>query len=206
MMGRIGIAALMGAGCIVLAAGSAEAETRLRLNYGYEPSYESYYPGPLYIPEPRYYYYELQPRRPTRWDPVLRRRAVRRLYQYDPNYYAYEPEYYEPEYIPPPRKKKKKLSLPTTKQPSKKVVTKDSTKVVTKDADDVVTTTKPAKKSSALSCDKASDIVTGYGFSNVKATSCSGSVYSFAAARDGKPYSIKLSAASGELTEVKKVK
>jgi len=202
MMGRFGIAALIGAGC-ALTAGSAEAETRLRLNYGYEPSYESYYPGPAYIPAPRYYYYELRPRRPMRWDPALRRRALRRLYQYDPNYYAYEPDYSEPEYIAPPRKKKKKLSLPSSKEPTKKVVTKDAAKVVPKDAPKE---TKAAKKSSAMSCDKASDIVTGYGFSDVKATSCSGSVYSFAAARDGKPYTIKLSAASGELTEVKKVK
>lgn len=194
MNGRLGIAALIGAGCLALSAGAADAGARLRLNYyPYEPTYDSYYPGPLYIPAPRYYYYELRPRRPMRWDPALRRRAARNVYLYDPNdpYYSNDLGYYEPEIVPP-RRKKKKLTLPSSKQPGEKIVTKDATK--------------NTKKTGAMSCDKAGEIVSGYGFSGVKATSCKGSVYSFAAARDGKPYTVKLSAASGELTEVKKVK
>ena len=56
-----------------------------------------------------------------------------------------------------------------------------------------------------MSCDKAGSIVSGYGFSSVNPTSCKGKVYAFNATRDGKSFTIKLDAASGELTEVKKL-
>ncbi len=56
----------------------------------------------------------------------------------------------------------------------------------------------------AVSCEEAQGIVSDFGFSDVKATSCSGSTYEIEAVRDGKPFTIKLSAADGELTEVKK--
>ena len=63
----------------------------------------------------------------------------------------------------------------------------------------------PAESSAAaLSCEDAADIVEGFGFSDVQSTSCSGDVYGFEASRDGNAYSIKLSAANGELTEVRK--
>ncbi len=58
----------------------------------------------------------------------------------------------------------------------------------------------------SLSCEKAETIISGYGFTGVKASSCEGKVYAFDAARDGKTYAIKLDAASGELTEVRKVR
>jgi hypothetical protein len=104
-----------------------------------------------------------------------------RLRQYS---YQYQPDYYEPEvnpnYIPPPRNKK------ATSLPSQKL-------------------SKPAqKKSAGISCDKATKIVSDYGFTEVKPTTCTGKVYAFNATRDGKPFAIKMSAASGELTEVKK--
>ena len=54
-------------------------------------------------------------------------------------------------------------------------------------------------------CDKAEKIVSGYGFTSVKPTTCTGQVFAFNATRSGKAYVIKLSSASGELTEVKKV-
>ena len=57
----------------------------------------------------------------------------------------------------------------------------------------------------ALSCDKAGQIITGYGFSSVKPETCTGKVYAFAAARDGKTFAIKLDSSNGELTEVKKL-
>lgn len=64
---------------------------------------------------------------------------------------------------------------------------------------------KPASRAAGqISCEAAAGIVGGFGFSDVRATSCSGNVYSFSASRDGSAYSIKLSAADGELTEVKK--
>ena len=66
----------------------------------------------------------------------------------------------------------------------------------------------PPPKSAAtagLSCDKAGSIITGYGFSSVKPDSCKGKVYAFNATRDGRSFAIKVDAASGELTEVKKL-
>ena len=64
---------------------------------------------------------------------------------------------------------------------------------------------KTASKAEGLSCDKATSVVSGYGFSSVTPSSCSGKVYAFNAMRDGKSFAIKLDPASGELTEVKKL-
>ncbi|MGI9462883.1 MAG: hypothetical protein ACR2OM_03035, partial [Aestuariivirgaceae bacterium] len=62
----------------------------------------------------------------------------------------------------------------------------------------------PAKKApkGRISCQKAQEIVAGFGFSDIEAKSCNGKSYDFAAKRDGKPFTITLSSASGELTEV----
>jgi hypothetical protein len=64
---------------------------------------------------------------------------------------------------------------------------------------------KTASAASGMSCDKAGEIVSGYGFTSVKPTTRTGQVFAFNATRSGKAYVIKLSSASGELTEVKKV-
>ena len=56
-----------------------------------------------------------------------------------------------------------------------------------------------------MSCDKAGNIISGYGFTSIKPQSCTGKVYVFNATRSGKNYLVKLSSASGELTEVKKI-
>lgn len=63
----------------------------------------------------------------------------------------------------------------------------------------------PLTSSAALTCDKAGAIIEGYGFSGVKPGSCKGQVYAFNATRDGKSFAIKVNAANGELTEVKKL-
>lgn len=55
-----------------------------------------------------------------------------------------------------------------------------------------------------LSCEAAADIVENFGFSDVQSTSCSGDMYGFDASRDGDSYSITVSAADGELTEVRR--
>lgn len=62
-----------------------------------------------------------------------------------------------------------------------------------------------AAAATGLSCEKATSVVTGYGFSSVQPASCSGKVYAFNATRDGNSFAIKLDSASGELTEVKKL-
>ena len=106
--------------------------------------------------------------------------------------YGYEPDYYEPEYAPPRKviKRKPKAQLasreaePAPRPIKRKIVAAPSAKL--------------------MSCSKASGIVSGYGFSDVKSTDCQGQSYAFKAMRDGKPYVIKLSAKSGELTDVAK--
>jgi hypothetical protein len=67
-------------------------------------------------------------------------------------------------------------------------------------------TPEPAEASSigGLSCEAAADIVETFGFSDVQSTSCSGDVYGFDASRDGSSFSITVSAANGELTEVRR--
>lgn len=56
-----------------------------------------------------------------------------------------------------------------------------------------------------LSCEKATSVVSGYGFSSVEASTCSGKLYAFNGKRGGNSFAIKLDPASGELTEVKKL-
>ncbi|HUR43795.1 MAG TPA: hypothetical protein VMZ01_06830 [Aestuariivirga sp.] len=62
------------------------------------------------------------------------------------------------------------------------------------------------KPKNTAACDKAAGILSGYGFTAIKASDCTGQVYAFDASRDGKTYAVKLNAASGELTEVRKVR
>jgi hypothetical protein len=117
-----------------------------------------------------------------------------RYYNYDPDYdYYYGPEYlpepnYQPEYVPP--RKRKTYARPQSQLPSRPQAAKK---------------TQAAKqKPTSISCAKAGQIVSGYGFKSVETVTCKGQVYAFNATRDGKPFAVKLNSASGELTEVKK--
>ncbi len=179
-------------------AADADARKRYR-NYG-AYGYEGYYPGPQYVPPPPRYYY----------DPF-----------YDP--------YYDPYYDPPIRKvkpaKKKaakdrsvvskktvKTKSVATKEPAplvlapKKALPSAPKKTLSLDTPAKSSPSIPVKSNNAVSCDKATSILSGYGFSGIKASDCTGQVYAFDAARDGKTYAIKLNATSGELTEVRKVR
>lgn len=160
MLIRLGLIAAVLASATIAFASGADADSRWKFRYyNYDPDYDFYY-GPEYVPQPRYYRYFRRDRPAYRYD--------------DENDYAYDPNYYEPEYVPP-RKKRKSYAQPQA-----------------------------TKKATAISCAKAGQIVSGYGFKSVEQVSCSGQTYAFNATRDGKPFTIKLSAASGELTEVKK--
>lgn len=108
----------------------------------------------------------------------------------------YEPGYEgeEPVYIAP--KKKKTAKAAPAPKPSGAVVEKKAVSSTGK---------KTASVATAISCDTAERIVSDYGFANVTPTTCTGQVFTFNATRSGKAYVIKLSSASGELTEVKKV-
>lgn len=104
-------------------------------------------------------------------------------YPRNPAVYDFEDEYYEPQYEPEARPLKKQ-----TAKPAKAAVA-------------------PAAKKTAevLSCSKATKVVSGFGFSDVKSVDCKGQVYAFNAVRDGKKFAIKFNAVNGELTEVKKL-
>lgn len=56
----------------------------------------------------------------------------------------------------------------------------------------------------AITCQGGKKIVAGFGFTDIKATRCSGRLYAFNAKRDGKPFEIEVSSASGELKKVKR--
>jgi len=160
--------------CATMAFASyADAGSRMKFRYyNYDPDYDYYY-GPEYLPEPNYYRYF---------------RRDRPDYNDDDEDYAYEPDYYQPEYVPP--RKRKTYARPQYQLPSRPQAAKK---------------TQAAKQMpTSISCAKAGQIVSGYGFKSVETVTCKGQVYAFNATRDGKPFAVKLNSASGELTEVKK--
>jgi hypothetical protein len=163
----------------LFAPAEGHAGSRLHFQFfgpqAYRPSPEYYYAGPQVVPRPRHYdYFEDED-------------------EYEPDVaYGYEPDYYEPEYVTPaPRKQKPKARLVSRSvEPAPKAVKK-----------------KPVATAAApklMTCAKATGIVSGYGFADVKSTDCQGQSYAFNATRDGKPYVIKVNARSGELTDVAK--
>jgi hypothetical protein len=135
------------------------------------------------------------------------------LAYYDPDDDYYEPRYQpryegeEPVYIAPKKKKTAKAAKPVEKKSVASTKKKAETSSVASVEKKAVTATekKTATAAPGMSCDKAGQIVSGYGFTSVKPTTCTGQVFAFNATRSGKAYVIKLSSASGELTEVKKV-
>jgi hypothetical protein len=167
---------------------------------------------------PDYYFYNPHPRdfyADDYGDEEYYEDDERPLAYYDPDDDYYEPRYYEgeePVYIAPKKKQKKTAkAVPAPKPVVKKSVTSTEKNAATSSVASVekkaVTTveTKTASAAPGMSCDKAGQIVSGYGFTSVKPTTCTGQVFAFNATRSGKAYVIKLSSASGELTEVKKV-
>jgi hypothetical protein len=55
-----------------------------------------------------------------------------------------------------------------------------------------------------IGCTAGAAVVTGYGFAEVRPKTCTGKTYAYIAARAGKTYDIQLTAASGEIIDVKK--
>ena len=56
----------------------------------------------------------------------------------------------------------------------------------------------------SVSCEKAQAIVSEFGFKEIKADLCVGATFHFSATRDGKPFSIQIEAANGELAKVQR--
>lgn len=180
MFGKI-MAGTIAAGVVFMLMPADPAEARDR-KFRFQPYYGGLYIVPRYA-RPRVYYDFYEP-------PPFDR-------------YEFEQGYYEPDYYaPPPRKLKKKKTVKALPSTKKKTAVASNQKL------DEPTTQKPVAKPSSgklIDCEKAQSIVGGYGFDGVKASDCDGQLYAFTALRGGKPYSIKLSSVSGELTEVKKV-
>ena len=65
---------------------------------------------------------------------------------------------------------------------------------------------KAASPAGSIACSKGAEIVSGYGFTSVKPRTCTGTTYSFDATRAANAYLIKVAAASGEITDVQKLK
>jgi hypothetical protein len=58
----------------------------------------------------------------------------------------------------------------------------------------------------SIGCEKARDILTEYGFKDIKGKVCTGITLGFSASRDGKPFSIRILAANGEFEEVRRLR
>lgn len=174
---RIAFAASVAA--LATAGTAVQPQAGARLNFFFQPFYDPGYYEPYYPPQayapPPRYYYY--------YDEYPRPRAYDQAYGFDDGYY--EPEY-QPQARPLRKQALKPLDDPQLQQlapPPKK----------------------EKKAASLLSCSKATSVVSGYGFSDIKSLDCKGQVYAFNAARDGKKFAIKLNAVNGELTEVKKL-
>jgi hypothetical protein len=63
-----------------------------------------------------------------------------------------------------------------------------------------------AAPAGVIACSKGAEIVSGYGFTSVKPRTCTGTTYSFDATRAANAYLIKVSAATGEISDVQKLK
>ncbi len=178
--------------------GESEARARFNLFVGppVYPGYEVYYGEPAYMPPPppprrfRYYYEEAPP-------PYAYARPLPGVAPGQWSYYQDDEDDYYGDQYDPRNDLRTEQPLPDVQRPAQKPANRPLAVPKTQSA-----TKKAAPK---ISCTKAGQVVSGYGFGNVKSVDCDGQVYAFNATRDGKKFSIKLNAASGELTEVKKL-
>lgn len=208
------LAAIVGVTAIATA---ADAEVRLKRKNG-RAYFEPYYPGEVYMAEPGIYGNDVPPSVYDDEDYNGQQRQV----------VAFDESYYDPYYLPPSKKLKKAkaaqrakakaaalaaareaearanaLKVAKAKPPEASQEITGSTSKIKSAAVATEGVKKPA--SVAVSCEKATSIVSGYGFSTVEATKCAAPTYEFKALRDGKAFVVKVSSASGELTEVKKL-
>ena len=208
------LAAIIG---VTAVASAAEAEVRLKRKNGHA-YFEPYYPGEVYIVEPSLYGNGVAPG--VYEDEVYDGRQSQVV--------AFDESYYDPYYLPPSKKlkkvkaaqraKAKAAALAAAREAEARASAAKVAKAKTPEASQEITgstskiksaavATEGAKKpaGAAVSCEKANSIVSGYGFSTVEATKCAAPTYEFKALRDGKAFVVKVSSASGELTEVKKL-
>lgn len=185
MIVRIVSAALLATFATGLLTVDADAGERRKVRRG--PAYDHFYAGPPVIravPGLRLLF----------GDYALSPEEYDSLYGEDDD--RFDESYYEPEAIVPAKPQARKAA---------KAAPQDDVATASIDNAPAAAADEPPKAAGSLTCDKAANIVSGYGFSAVKPQTCAGKVYAFNASRDGKSFAIKLDAASGELTEVKKL-
>ncbi|WP_421693830.1 hypothetical protein [Aestuariivirga sp.] len=160
------------------------------------PYYEDeYYPGPPLIRR-------IPGLRILFGDYAMSQEEFDALYGPPRKHRRFDDRYYEPEIPPPPPRsnaKPKTTAAKTAKPATGTAAAKQAPQKTT------AANQKLASSTGTLSCEKATSVVSGYGFSSVEAASCSGKVYAFKAQRGGNSFAIKLDSGSGELTEVKKL-
>jgi hypothetical protein len=100
---------------------------------------------------------------------------------------------WRPRYYAPPRKRKAVRTVRVT--PSRK----------SQQAALLITRRSP-RLDQSIDCEKARDILTEYGFKDIKAEMCIGATLGFSASRDGKPFSIRILAANGEFEQVRRLR
>jgi hypothetical protein len=151
-----------------------------------------------------------------------RRKNIKRAQQEDDGWWIEEParEKFEQ------RKKKRKAPIvkkaaakPKAVVAKPKIVTVVTPKPVVKPKLQIASLDKPATPvkpkivapkvnkvtDKTIGCTAGAAVVTGYGFAEVKPKACTGKTYAYTAARAGKSYEIQMTAASGEIVDVKKV-
>jgi hypothetical protein len=112
--------------------------------------------------------------------------------------------YYEPKPAAPAKPKPLKPAAKAATAPAAKPAAPAGTNAALPQKTASTTPAKPPA-GGPLSCEKATEVVSGFGFSSVEASTCTGKLYAFNAKRGGKSFAIKLDPASGQLTEVKKL-
>jgi len=201
------------AGGLLLGVSATGAEAWHQRNYGYGSYY--YYPPPP--PPPPYYdedfnqgYYDPYYEPPRKMKPKKKLSKKKRLELQKEAAKAKRLQQKKTAAKKKTAEEKKAAAVETpavkTAKPETTSDTTEQTALQTPEQTASVSKPVKAKATAAVSCEKAGTILSSYGFSGIKASDCTGEEYTFDAARDGKAYAIKLNSASGELTEVRKVR
>jgi hypothetical protein len=185
-------------GVALLAFGTLAGSASAGGNHGEPPPvYEQTYSGPPIIRR-------IPGLRILFGDYALTEDEYNQLYEKKKNKKKIDESYYEPQPVPGKSKAAKPSAPASAAKPGTpaKPATAANPSLPQKTA--AATAAKPSG-GAPLTCEKATEVVSGYGFSSVEASSCAGKLYAFNAKRGGKTFAIKLDPASGELTEVKKL-
>ena len=177
---------MSGAAILLLAlTPAAEAKTRFRVEYLFDS----------WAPHPEAYFYD-EDFSGEEDIVVYERQRVREYDEFDENYY-------EPDYVAPAKPKRKQQAEETRKRVLQPVP--QNGKLALANPQPLPDAKKAKPAATGLSCSKATQLVSGYGFSDVKVKSCTGKIYAFTGTRSGKSYEIGVSSGSGQLTEVKRI-